>query len=379
MKRRRLILLSVLLVSLVILLLNWSVPSFDSAHYLDQDSAPFSRHMFNVSVSDAVPFNRTLPDTRHPDCRSRKYSPLPATSLIITFHNERRSALLRTLVSCLDRSPSHLIHEVILVDDNSEDPLDGLLLKKIPKVRLLRNSQREGLVRSRITGANAATAPFLTFLDSHVECNVGWLEPLLTEVAADPTAIVSPVIDVIDLKDFSYVAASSRLRGGFDWNLVFKWEFAPRKMSPTALIETPVIAGGLFAVNRSTFTRMGSYDSDMQVWGGENLEISWRFWMCGGRLLINPCSRVGHVFRKKHPYVFPGGSGHVFARNTRRAAEVWLDNFKDFYYKSYPAARFVDFGDITSRTELRKRLRSHDFAWFLKNVYPELTTPGGVL
>nr|XP_020642114.1 polypeptide N-acetylgalactosaminyltransferase 2 [Pogona vitticeps] len=294
---------------------------------------PYARNKFNQVESDKLRMDRTVQDTRHDQCQRKQWRvDLPATSVVITFHNEARSALLRTVVSVLKKSPPHLIKEIILVDDYSNDSEDGALLGKIEKVQVLRNDRREGLMRSRVRGADAAQAKVLTFLDSHCECNEHWLEPLLERVAEDRTRVVSPIIDVINMDNFQYVGASADLKGGFDWNLVFKWDYMTpeqrraRQGNPVAPIKTPMIAGGLFVMDKLYFEELGKYDMMMDVWGGENLEISFRVWQCGGSLEIIPCSRVGHVFRKQHPYTFPGGSGTVFARVPRKL---------EHHYKTY--------------------------------------------
>lgn len=207
------------------------------------------------------------------------------------------------------------------------------------KVRVLRNSKREGLIRARLHGAREAKGDVLVFLDSHIEATIGWLEPLLSEIKKDETNVVTPIIDVIDKQTFEYkYSISSRVSvGGFDWNLQFTWHGLPDRLykqrkSDHDPVPSPTMAGGLFAMSRNYFERLGTYDAQMDIWGGENLEISFRIWMCGGTLLTVPCSHVGHIFRERSPYKWLPGVD-VVRKNSIRVAEVWMDDYKDVYYQ----------------------------------------------
>lgn len=55
--------------------------------------------------------------------------------------------------------------------------------------------------RVRAHDCPRAAGEVLTFLDSHVECNVGWLEPLLERIYMDRRKVPCPVIEVINDKD----------------------------------------------------------------------------------------------------------------------------------------------------------------------------------
>jgi polypeptide N-acetylgalactosaminyltransferase len=128
------------------------------------------------------------------------------------------------------------------------------------------------------------------------------------------------------------------------------------------------MAGGLFAMDRKYFWSVGSYDEAMEIWGGENLEMSWRIWMCGGRLLIHPCSHVGHIFRDYHPYSFQGKDTHGI--NTLRTVLVWMDSiFHKYFFMYRNDLEGKKPGDLKSRFKLKKSLGCKSFQWYLDNIF----------
>lgn len=143
----------------------------------------------------------------------------------------------------------------ILLIEFLKAELDEFVAQLDVHIKVIRSNERVGLIKARLMGAKEAEGDVLTFLDSHCECTKGWMEPLLARIKENryfhPSAnqvrsfhllfetlpvifyrkaVVCPVIDVINEQTFAYQKGIELFRGGFNWNLQFRWYALPQEM-----------------------------------------------------------------------------------------------------------------------------------------------------
>uniref|UniRef100_UPI00358F5F81 N-acetylgalactosaminyltransferase 7-like isoform X2 n=1 Tax=Myxine glutinosa TaxID=7769 RepID=UPI00358F5F81 len=282
----------------------------------DAALASIKEYGFNMVASDLVSLDRSIGDIRHEQCKYWHYDEnLPTASIIIVFHNEGWSTFVRTIHSVVKRTPSRYLAEIVLIDDFStkehlKERLEEYIKQWNGLVKLFRNSQRQGLIRARSTGAQKAElGQVLVYLDAHCEVGMNWYPPLVAPIAHNRMVSTVPLIDSINGNDYTLQIQGGGdedgfARGAWDWSML--WKRVPltkrehdRRKERTEPYRSPAMAGGLFAIEREFFFELGLYDPGLQIWGGENFEISFKIWQCGGEVLFVPCSRAGHIYRMK--------------------------------------------------------------------------------
>lgn len=111
----------------------------------------YKKIALNEELSEHLSYNRTLDDSRHPQCAKQHFDTdsLPTTSVIVIFFNEPYSVLLRTVHSTLNTCTGRLLKQIILVDDGSTneelgEKLDYYIRTRLPqgKVSVVRLKNR---------------------------------------------------------------------------------------------------------------------------------------------------------------------------------------------------------------------------------------------
>ncbi|KAH0616099.1 hypothetical protein JD844_026949, partial [Phrynosoma platyrhinos] len=321
--------------------------------YKESVQASIKEFGFNMVASDMISLDRSINDLRQEECKYWHYDEnLLTSSVVIVFHNEGWSTLMRTVHSVIKRTPRKYLAEIVLIDDFSnkahlKERLEDYIKQWNGLVKIFRNERREGLIQARSIGAQKAKlGQVLIYLDAHCEVAVNWYAPLIAPISKDRTTCTVPLIDYIDGNDYSIEPQQGGdedgyARGAWDWSLLWKRiplshkEKAKRKYK-TEPYRSPAMAGGLFAIERDFFFELGLYDPGLQIWGGENFEISYK--------------------------------------NYVRVVEVWWDEYKDYFYASRPETKALAYGDISDLKKFREDHRCKSFKWFMEEIAYDITS-----
>ncbi|KAL7069118.1 glycosyl transferase, group 2 family protein [Cryptosporidium serpentis] len=303
-------------------------------------------------------------------------------SIVIPVYNEEEY-IVKTICYTIETMPIELLGEIVVVDDASRIPIVKILEEQLPNeykkyVRVIRFKKNEGLIRAKIVGADASFGPNIFFLDGHCRPKPGWSQSLVRSIRQNYKRIVCPIVQNLYSHNWSDVGTAGA-KMMIEWSFAFHWY-------DDGLDEVPIASGGILMITKRWWEESGKYDPGMMYWGGENIEQSFRVWMCGGEIHVIRDSLVGHIFNRTNTDERDNNLEYktLLIRNVhmnhKRTAYVWLDYFyyqtyfKNFHMLSYETS-LIGSG-IDERLAIRQNLQCKSFEWYIKKFKPSLERQG---
>ena len=307
-------------------------------------------------------------------------------SILIAFKDELTTVLLRAISSIAIRTPKHLLHEFVLVDDGSLQDYETEIkdYAAIFDVRLqwFRLNTTLGIANARHYGIQRTTGTVIVILDSHMVVSDMWLPPLLKILASKPRGIAVPLVQMVP--DADYYTFNSRETIPYTWKLsrgYGKSSYSILQLNmtnPAHFYPSAAIGGGALAAQRDTLIELWPYQYYNGSWGVENLRLSLRAWACGEGLWLSICSQVVHPngldpLLDRYDVYNP-----LMKKNRRIAVAAEIANImKDDGQISRleDATILVNYRNEIKQTADRfaKTLNyakcPHDYSWYLQNIH----------
>lgn len=182
------------------------------------------------------------------------------------------------------------VDEVIVVDDCSLEPI-APRLASWKAVRVIRNDRRLGSGPSKHLAAERCNGDAVVVCDSHMRVGYDWLDILLRDHAANPSAVLCPANRGFEYDGAFYGAGAKFVleEEGF-WKP--SW-LSPRKTADAYTV--PCIIGGLYFLPRHILDTIGGYSPGLAGYGCEEEWVSLRVLAAGFECRVSPkCIALHH-------------------------------------------------------------------------------------
>jgi len=215
-------------------------------------------------------------------------SDVPEVSIVIPVHGQ-----LGHTLNCLDSLLSHASRhsrEVIVVDDASPDDTASVL-RRLPGVRLLRQTRNQGFIASCNAGAAAARGRFVVLLNNDTRVVSGWLDGLIDSFATFPQA------GLVGSKLF-HPDGSLQEAGGILWRDGSAWNYGrgddPNRPQYSHARKVDFISGAAIALPRDLWLALGGLDMHYAPAYAEDADLAMRVRAAGREVWLQPQSRAIH-------------------------------------------------------------------------------------
>jgi GT2 family glycosyltransferase len=227
---------------------------------------------------------------RWPPSRERT-GPVPLVSIVVPVYG--KLALTRQCLEGIRRTAGHVPHEVIVVDDCSDDGTREYLRAAESRGELLAvlNEENSGFGRSCNLGAKIARGDHLVFLNNDTIPLPGWLDALVDELETD--AGVGAVGSLLLYPSWQVQHAGIAFDTSSRSFHVHRG--APMEAPEVArAADVPAVTGACLAVRRELFETLGGFSAAYRMYV-EDVDLCLAVWHAGLRVRYRPDSVLVHL------------------------------------------------------------------------------------
>lgn len=218
----------------------------------------------------------------------------PGLSVVIPSYNGE-ALLRRYLPPLLSEVRARPDTELVVADDASTDASLDLLRREYPDVRVSRSARRSGFALNCNRGVGEALHELVLCLNSDVRVTPGFLGPLV-DAMVDPEVFAAAPAILLEARAGAGDADESRhatfLKGGLLHHLRLRQLDVGQRPLPVSYA-----CGAAMLVRRSAFMALGGFDTLYAPFYWEDVDLSYRAWKRGWRVVYTPASVVHHEHR----------------------------------------------------------------------------------
>lgn len=195
-------------------------------------------------------------------------------------------------------SASHPDFEIIIANNASADGSAEWVQENFPEINVVTFSKNHGYCGGNNRAADYAEGEILVFLNNDVKTDPDWLNNLEKAFDDENVAAVQPKMRSYDSPEFFEYAGAA---GGFlDY---FGYPFCRGRIFDTIEKdhgqydkqgEIFWASGAALAIRKDLFLESGRFDEDFEF-HMEEIDLCWRLWNRGYRVLYEPSSVVYHL------------------------------------------------------------------------------------